>query len=297
MGILIILAVLYFTGNWVTGQIDFKRVFGPVYNKENAPEIPLIKPDKSGITAGAGRTEDGGYSVGFERESPLNQPPEGFTKEQLSPYYQLLELSSVNRPPKSGFGGRFTIRTASALEESVNITNWRVRSNKGEIAIYGGSGGAGPVNQSNIILRPGTSATVYSIQSSFVKNVEMNSCTGYLSKTYAFNPSLPNNCPRPDRSSIYTFSGACQSFILSLSACEQPTGEELNRFAGENDSACREFLNRLNYQNCYDEHSAETGFSRYGWRVWLTEVLPFNSEHDRLLLLDRNSLLVDIYTY
>ncbi|KKU93791.1 MAG: hypothetical protein UY26_C0004G0004 [Candidatus Jorgensenbacteria bacterium GW2011_GWA1_48_13] len=297
IGLLIIVAVLYFTGDWVTGQIDFKRVFGPVYNKETAPQIPLIEPGKSGITTGAGKTESGGYYVGFERESPLDQPPEGFTKEQLSPYYRLLELTSVVRPPSSGFGGRFTIRTASALKEFIDITNWRVRSNKGEIVIYGAPGGAGPVNQLNIVLRPGTSATVYSIRSSFVKNVELNKCTGYLNKTYSFNPQLPNNCPRPDRSNIYTFSGACQSFILSLSACEQPTGEELNRFSSENDAACREFLNQLNYQNCYNEHSAESDFFRYGLRIWLEQVLPFSSEHDRLLLLDRNGLLVDIYTY
>ncbi|HXF44167.1 MAG TPA: hypothetical protein VNK70_01750, partial [Candidatus Paceibacterota bacterium] len=111
-GIIIIIAVVYFTGSWVTGEIDFKRVFGPVYTKENAPDIKLIKPNATDITIRAGK-EDNKYYVGFQRESPLVQPPEGFTREELSSYYQKVELFGV-RAPSTYSGGQFSIRAVSS---------------------------------------------------------------------------------------------------------------------------------------------------------------------------------------
>ena len=197
-----------------------------------------------------------------------------------------------------GAGGRFTLRADFTQGEPVNVTNWKIRANNDkEIVVRGGISSVPPVNLTRMVLRPRTSAVFYADVSSFVKNVELNKCTGYLNKTYNFDPRLPNNCPRPDRSETITFSGKCQSFIRSLSSCEQPTGTELNRFAGIDNIACHEFLEDLNYGNCVKEHSNDSDFYSYGWRVWMSDRLPFDPKHDRLLLFDENNLLVDEYVY
>jgi len=298
IGILIIIAVLYFTGSWVTGQIDFKRVFGPVYNQSNAPAIPLIKPEKSSITAGAGKTGDR-YYIGFQRESPLNQPPEGFTKEQLSPYYQLVDIGSVRRPSSDGYGAEFSVRAASSLKSAVDITNWRVRANKGvDVVIRGDIASSGPINLARIILKPGTAATVYSVvRVANIKNVELNKCTGYLNNVYKLSPALPNNCPRPKPVDFSEFSGSCQNFVNSLASCESPTSADRARFTSSEDAACFRFLSTLNYEGCSARYSGDPDFWNYGWRIWLDQIFPFDRFHDRLLLLDANGGLVDIYSY
>ncbi|HXF43981.1 MAG TPA: hypothetical protein VNK70_00735, partial [Candidatus Paceibacterota bacterium] len=186
----------------------------------------------------------------------------------------------------------------SSVSAPVDVTGWRVRTDRGaEIVINGGVNYAGPVNLARILLRPGVAATIYESRGTFVKNVEMNKCTGYLNDTYDFTPDLPNNCPRPDRNDVAGLSSSCQSFVLSLGACRKPTGDEWNRFANEGDLNCLVFLSNLNYENCYREHSAEADFFRYGWRVWLDQAFPFDREGGKLFLLDSAGLLVDVYTY
>jgi hypothetical protein len=64
-----------------------------------------------------------------------------------------------------------------------------------------------------------------------------------------------------------------------------------------NDYACMNYIeNNFTYRSCFNQHSADANFlSNQVW-VW-TGSSPVNQYHDTVRLLDKNGLLVDIYTY
>ena len=262
------------SGQSTSSAVETKKQTAPKIRIDTSPKIS--EPTKSSVTV---------------------TPPQGFTATDLSPDFGKVEVTSVRRPSSLGAGGGFTLRADFTLGELLDVTGWRIKSNDGEITIKGSISSVPPVNLARIILRPRTSAVFYTDRQSFVKNVELNKCTGYLNNNYDLNPRLPNNCPRPDRSETINFSGECQSFIRSLSSCEQPTSTELNRFTRPSNILCHEFLEDLNYGNCIREHSGDPDFYSYGWRIWTSDRLPFDRKHDRLLLFDGNNLLVDEHIY
>ena len=224
-------------------------------------------------------------------------PPEGFELGDLSPYYDTVKLSSVRRPDKFGLGGEFTIRVEGAAPSDVDVTGWDIRGNRGSVTIAGAGGVVGPVNHSRIVVRRNTSATFYAAWSSYVKNIELNTCTGYLNATYSVSPKLPTNCPRPPRAELAGFVGECQNFINSLSSCEMPTPSELNQYSVSRDAACRTYIDKLNYDGCVNRYRDLQNFYSYGWRVWMGVELKFDPYHDRLFLYDAAGKLVDEYVY
>ncbi len=225
-------------------------------------------------------------------------PPDGFSVSDLSPYFDKVRIASVRRPNQYGVGGEFTLRVDASAGTSVDVTGWSVRGNRGgNVIIFGAGGTSGPVNQARVIVRPNTSAIFYAAGGTFVKNIELNACTGYLNDLYVITPKFPNNCPRPSRSDLVTFSGECQNFINSLGSCEVPDAEDVNRFTGSRDVACRAYLNSLNYGPCVSRYRDLPNFYSYGWRVWLGAELKFDPYHDRLILFDAAGKLVDEYVY
>ncbi|MCP6720175.1 MAG: hypothetical protein KJI72_02500 [Patescibacteria group bacterium] len=288
--IIIVIVIIYNGVLWVSSNLSLSEIFYLPSGRTTSSTVglkekttPKIKIEISPKTS--------------EPVKPSITPPPGFSLSDLSPRYGEVDIRSVRRPSRIGQGGQFTLRAKTSLEESVNVTEWRIKSNDGEIILRGARSSFGPINITNIIIRPGTSAVVYGGTVSSIENIELNKCTGYLNNTYSPDPKLPNNCPRPSRSEVTAFSGDCQSFVLSLRSCEMPTTEDLNRFSGSDDVSCHVFLTRLNYQNCYNKYSRDSNFFSYGWRIWLDQILPFDSSHDRLLLLDRQGLLVDEHSY
>jgi hypothetical protein len=294
--VIIAIGAIYSVVRWVAGEVSLSGTFSRYRDARYSEREPSSNQKPS---AEVSRSDEGEVQVGFEKPSGLTEEiPEGFESSDLSPDFGKIEVTSFRRPSASGAGGGFTLRSDFTQGDPVDVTNWSIIGNENkEIRIRGGISSVPPVNLTRIVIRPRTSAVFYADTNSFVKNIELNKCTGYLNKTYNFDPKAPNNCPRPDRSEIIGFSGECQNFIRSLSACEQPTGTDLNRFAGVDDVACHEFLEDLNYGNCVREHSKDSDFYSYGWRVWMSDRLPFDRSHDRLLLLDEEGLIVDEYVY
>ncbi len=292
--IVIVLVLIYSGVRWVANEVGLSGFLsGQRRSSEPEESAPVAKP-----SASVSRDDEGRVKVDFEKPSGLQEDiPTGFAAADLSPDFGRVEIASVRRPSSWGDGGGFTLRSVSELKDYLDITGWRIKSNNGEITVKGGASSVPPVNLQRIVLRPRTSAIFYADQQSFVKNVELNKCTGYLNNTYTLDPKLPKNCPRPDRGETIAFSGACQSFVRSLGSCEQPTSSELNRFTGSNNIPCHEFLEDLNYANCVGKYSSDPNFYSYGWRVWTSDEVHFDSQHDWLLLFDENSLLVDEYIY
>ncbi len=230
---------------------------------------------------------------------PTPTPPEGFTVAQLSPDYGAVKIGNVS--PASSYSGfaQFSLNANYNLSAAVDVTGWHLKSNRGDVIIPqaimdylpGGFGTPG-----DIMLAAGDTVNVYSSISPIGQNLRMNACIGYLNNTYSFTPVLPQNCaPVYNRSEIVTFSGACQNYILSLSGCSIPSANQINNFF--NEPACQAILNRFNYTTCYNRNRYQSGFFSKEWRVWLGSPINFDSSHDRLLLLDRNGLLVDQYVY
>ncbi len=236
------------------------------------------------------------------QEPKLPTPPQGFSQNDLSSVYGKVQITTVTKPSyASPRRGKFTLKAIGVKNESIDITGWRVKGNSGgEIYIPQASADytlSGWMSNGDIIFGTGSYVTVYSTRSTVGRNIRLNKCFGYLNELYTFNPRLPNNCPSYDRKQISTFSGACQTFIRSLSACEVPTANEKNQFGGGADVACRALLDTFNYGGCYKVYRGNSDFFSGEWRVWIDAELPFDTEHDRLVLYDKSGKVVDVYTY
>jgi hypothetical protein len=232
--------------------------------------------------------------------APVPPPPAGFTQGDLSPFYGKVTLSYVSRPSYYVGGGVISVRADGQLGDPVDVTGWKVKGNKGEVNLSGAPapGGPDPINQTTLLLRPGDELIAYGGYINYrlpVLNVRLNKCTGYLNDRYNLNPRVPENCPRYTRDEFATFTGACQNYLYSLRSCGTPPPEKINELSY--DAACRAFLDTLNYDGCYRRHRSDGDFLQGGWRVWLPSAIPFSVDHDRILLLDWQGLLVSQYVY
>ncbi len=231
---------------------------------------------------------------------PVPTPPAGFTVAQLSPYYGEVTIGNVSAGTYNGVS-QFSLNAAyGGTQAPIDVTGWRFVSNKGEVIIPkaiadytpGGAGFPGDVT-----LGPGQTLNVWSSVSPIVQNLRLNACAGYLNDTYTFVPSLPQNCTAAyDRSAIETFSGPCQNYILSLWGCSLPSASRINSFSGE--PACQSFLNtKFGYSACYYANRFKPDFFSNTWDAWIGAPIIIDPSHDRLLLWDKQGLLVNEYVY
>ena len=185
--------------------------------------------------------------------------------------------------------------------ERVNITGWKIKSNKNEaiipqaVEIYEPAGFA-PVG--DIILKPNNYVEIYSSVSPLNRNFRLNKCIGFLEGTYNFQNSLPKNCPSFSRSDIRYLSSQCQSYVDSLGSCQTPEVNFYNSLPGTNEgNACRTFLQNINYGSCFQSHQGDADFLSNEWMVWLGQEQILDSRHDYLRLYDRAGNLIDEYSY
>lgn len=239
---------------------------------------------------------------GTQQQIPDSQIPSGFTREQLSPYFQKITVSSVSPNRSQSVSSYSTIRLSSGISgnETINITGWKIKSNRREIIIPQAIGVYSPQNwepEIDIVLSRGNYIYIYSNKSAFNRNLRLNKCTGFLENTYDFIPSIPQNCPSISRSEYSYLSGECQSYIMSLRGCELPKTSFYNSFPGTNEgNACRAFLNTISPGSCFKKYRNDADFLSNEWRVWVnTDIL--DQSHDRILLYDKSGLLVDEYNY
>ncbi len=231
---------------------------------------------------------------------PAITPPEGFSLNQLSPFYGQVRIGNVS-PENFPNSGQFSLGANYSTNTSIDITGWHVKSNRGDVRVSTAVGDYKPFGMTpstDIILKNGEYVNFSTNYSPISISFRLNECTGFLNNTYQFNPALPANCPAMyDRSEITSFSGACQNIVLSLGNCSAPTANQINSLPSYNEDSCKVFLDRFNYSTCYSRHRGDANFFNNEWRVWLSGQTGFNVSHDRLLLLDNNGLLVDQYIY
>ena len=254
------------------------------------------------VSIGSTSSNNNGTTGPKKDEKPKIEPPLGYVESQLSPFYKQIRITGVNPPDYFGdYNSEFTISTDNLINPA-NITGWTIRANLGgtieipravsEYTPYG----LNP--EGDIVLRSGEHMRAYSWKSAIGKNFRLNKCTGFLNQMYAFSPSLPEECPSiaQDRR-VITFTGACQDFLRSLPSCKLPSPNDLNRYTGSNDIECRKIADQYTYGNCYDTNRTKSDFLSREWRVWLNGAMRFDPKHDRLILFDKQGLVVDEYVY
>jgi hypothetical protein len=244
-----------------------------------------VPPVSRGGTMGSGST---GSSI-----APY-EIPKGFTAAQLSPNFHKIRFGGVGTQQIS----LFTAAAYGQVTSTVDITGWQIKTNRGGefipqvTNIYDPSGA--PL-LSDIVLALNKSQSVYFYSNSSPVNLRLNKCLGYLNQPNQFNPQFPGNCPYIDRSSISSFTGACQNYVQSLGSC-QPADLSSPYFP-RNDYQCEQYLtNNFTYRSCVTTHRTDADFLGNEWRVWMGHS-PLDQFHDNVELLDRNGLLVDYYSY
>ncbi len=228
---------------------------------------------------------------------PSPTPPPGFTAGELSPYYGEVHIGGVS---VSNYGtGQISLVTSYNSGLPIDVTGWSIKSNKGNLLVPQAIADYNPYGfgaQVDITLGSGGRLDIYDAASPISRNLQTNKCMGYLNNTYQFTPRLQcSYVPMYTRSEISSFSGSCQNYIMSLGNCTIPKSDKLNTFS--NEPACLSFLQRFNYAGCYNLNVNTSGFFTGKWMVWIPGIWSFDPSHDRILLLDKNGLLVSQYTY
>ncbi len=237
-------------------------------------------------------------------EIPDYSIPSGFTRNQLSSYFGKMRISAQYNSFYTYNPSEFQIYSSLPSAEKVNITGWRIKTNNGEITIPQAVNiyeQFGLNTQEDIFLSANNYVHIYIGMSPIGKNFRLNKCIGYLQNDYVFFPQLPQNCPSPSRSEISYLSGECQSYILSLWGCKVPDKDSESFYASiggsyQEEVACRAFLDTINQAGCFQQHYLDKDFLSNEWRVWVRKYI-LDSQHDRVLLFDKQGLLVDEYTY
>lgn len=293
----------------VVGAIIYGIAFQVIKNGDLADVVNLFKNVKFGLgTSYVTPARSNVKSSSPPQQQPQNelrpkfQPPRGFTAEQLSVFYRQVRIHSLSRDYSSNGKTirQITIRSDYSLKNGIDVSGWHMKGNKGDFLIPQAVNNFDPVSfgrLGDITVGANNYIYIYGVSSPMGLNFRLNKCTGYLNNFYKFDPPLPNNCPSVDRKEIASFSGNCQNLITSLGTCRIPADKDLNSPTVLNDSACRAYLDKLNYRGCYERNYVVSNFLSNEWRVWLGKNIPFDSEHDRLWLFDREGLLVDEYTY
>lgn len=231
-----------------------------------------------------------------EPQISTSEIPLGFTREELSPYFQEINIGSVS--PNYGDYAQISIQSYNLSQgEKVDVTGWTIKWNKSQYtipqgtAVYDPSGWETP---SDINLDSNSTINIYSIPNSLEVNFEINKCIGYLANRYQFTPELPSNCPTIDSSEFSNLSGDCQNYIESINgSCQEPSP---NLPFTYNDPSCSAVLNNFNYSHCFSAHRNDIDFLTGEWRIW-NAPLNFDQSHDNILLFDKKGLLVSQYEY
>ena len=228
--------------------------------------------------------------------------PNDFKREQLSPYFRKVRISSASAYSTADYPSKISLNYYLSTGETLNIANWKIKSNKGEIEIpkaidnYDLSASSVP---KDIILQNYGYINIHSNKSAVNQNIRLNKCSSYLENFHNFVPSLPQSCPLiyESRSEISGLAGYCQSYIYSIGSCKLPDASIYNSFPGtEEGNACRNYLNTISYGSCLKKHSKDDDFFKNEWWLWVNKII-LDQTHDRLRLFDGKGLLVDEYIY
>src|SRR3989344_2484683 len=275
-------------------------------------------------------------------KSPVTSTPQDNTQDAsgekiispTSPYKQSVSLGTGNASYSYQAYEEY-ITLDNTGNESIDITNWKLKNGKGEraystggdlryftsdIAIIGQAtlfvSPTGNNIFQNIVLKGNERAviTTGSIGSQLpykIVSFKENICSGYLEDLpeYTFIPPLSNDCPRPrNEPGVSALDTECRTFIESMSSCRTPKFDtkdsdgEICHSCVNNvllSSACVSFIkNHFNYASCIYNHKNDTDFSGHTWRIFLGRGWEMWAEkYETIELFDKSGKLVSHITY
>jgi len=286
--------VIYFLSNWPQIFQEFPQ------EKIVLPGAQPVATSRSSAPAVSSQTQISSQPP----QIPDSSIPVGYTRAELSPYFQKVRIYSTYSSIYSGYPSQFQVNAYLPENQKVDITNWKIKTNHGEffipqaVNVYNFSG---PLFQGDIIIPGNAKINISTNKSPINLNFRLNECTGYLQNSYSFNPALPQSCPSNSRPENIYLSGQCQSYISSLSSCKEPDISFYNSLPGNDEgNACRQFLSTINQNGCFQKHHNDANFLSNEWRIWINWDNRNNildSQHDTVRLFDINGLLVDQYIY
>lgn len=302
------LKITFFLLIIVGGAIWFLSSGSALFNSTPAEKISVSPAAKTqAYSAPAASSNSNSNSASNSDQSAQNQEipdssiPVGYTRAQLSPYFQKIRISSAYYSSFSGYPSQIQLYSSLSKDEKVSITGWKIKSNSSKEIIIPDAVNLYDLStflfNSNIVLSSNSYVSIYGNMSAINRNLRLNKCIGYLENDYDFIPQLPRNCPQASRSSVQYLSGQCHSYVLSLSSCQIPDVSFYNSLPGNDDgNACRAFLSNINYNSCIKEHRNDSDFYLNDWRVWVNKNI-LDIQHDAVKLFDSQGLLVDQYVY
>jgi hypothetical protein len=285
------------TGASATGSFSLSSFWNALgfSSSSHAPIGPSLPPAPARQTTISAPSSGTGGSNATTAINPA-EIPAGYTAAQLSPYFHEVVFGSVSAANFYSYGTITLNDDDYNSTGTIDVTGWQIQSNVGDeyvpqaVNLYDPTGLA-PASDINV--KTGDTVSIYSSSAPF--NLRLNECIGYAAHVANFVPALPITCPYMNQSQLQDFSGACQSYIDTIGQCQTPalSGSQVPT----NDYACMNYIeNNFTYRSCFNQHSADANFlSNQVW-VW-TGSSPVNQYHDTVRLLDKNGLLVDLYTY
>jgi len=221
---------------------------------------------------------------------------------RISPYYGKIKLNSASHQS-------INLRNQiNSISERIDITGWKIKTQKGEITIPSGIELFAPgisLLDNDILIKQSDQITIFSAKNPFNvnKGLKTNKCFGYLKDNYTSWPSsLPSSskiCPKVDREKIGNLSNSCQSAIFVLEGCKPLSYSQYPQ--AYSDSSCQEYVQTytssyLNYNGCIQNYYKDKDFFNNYWYIYVGYDIVCSC-NENMYLYDRSGLLVDKYYY
>ncbi len=224
---------------------------------------------------------------------------------ERSPYVGFVELqigAAQSAQPNDEY---VVIRASQFASLPINVSGWSVHSalsgNRATVPLAASPFVQGVVNSvDSIVLGSGDSVILTSGVSPVGVSFRETICTGYLSQTQRFSPSLSNACPRPTHLLPRTqenearFGTACLNFVERLPQCSYPT-----MIPNDVSNACRTFLaNTFTYNGCVRTYGSNESQNMSSWRAYESSYTElWGNTHDTLVLIDDQGRTVATLRY
>ncbi len=233
-------------------------------------------------------------------------------KKRRSPLYGKIRLSHIsylNNPDPSN--EYITLYTNINQEEKINITGWRLQSERSGNWIKIGKASVLPFpfsssQNSDVILQQGDTAYLVKGFSPIGISFRTNKCTGYFGENRTFYPYIGRYCPSPYNEKLPQFSNnldrddECKDLIRRIPACT--TAKKTYDFRDLPDTVtqiCKDYMEtKFTYNTCVSEHFGDTDFPGREWYVYLNIFGPlWRDKREHLILYDTSGLIVSELEY
>ncbi|MCR4274657.1 MAG: hypothetical protein NUW02_01225 [Candidatus Campbellbacteria bacterium] len=237
---------------------------------------------------------------------------EALDEKNQSVYHGMITLSAGNTYTQNSRDEYLIIEASGANTAPIVISGWKLESlvSGTRVAIPKGvavlEGNQPWKKEQNVFLAPGERAIINSryavgINTGFLEN----KCTGYLNRSYNFNPSMWQSCPLLEDEDLVSFGitpdafddeeeyDACMDGIENTGSCDRGT------YASTTPSFCRAFIRTYStYDGCLELHKTDSDFLGNTWRLFLgSSKTLWRERREAIALIDDTGKVVDILEY